>query len=234
MLVSVIIPTFNEARFIGQTLDAVARMRGVVEVIVVDGGSVDETVAVVGGRRDVKLINAERGRGAQMHAGAGVAQGKVLWFLHADTIPQPDAFELIGESLGDPHVVGGNFNIHFDGHRIAARFLTCFYRQMRRLGLYYGDSAIFVRREIYEHIGGFKPFPIFEDLDLVRRLNKCGRMTHLTSSVVTSSRRFEGRSFLRTFSQWMFLQLLYWMGASPHTLGTLYTPVRSAMKSRTH
>nr|MBA3512814.1 glycosyltransferase [Pyrinomonadaceae bacterium] len=99
MLVSVIIPTFNEARFIGQTLDAVARMRGVVEVIVVDGGSVDETVAVVGGRRDVMLINAVRGSCSQMHAGAGVAQGKVLWFLHADTIPQPDAFELIGESL---------------------------------------------------------------------------------------------------------------------------------------
>jgi GT2 family glycosyltransferase len=92
--------------------------------------------------------------------------------------------------------------------------------------LCYGDSAIFVRARVYREAGGFKPFPIFEDLDLVRRLRARGRLVHLSAQVVTSSRRFEGRSFARTFARWSFLQALYWLGVSPHTLDRLYAPVR--------
>lgn len=224
-MLSVIIPTYNERHSINRTLDAVAALRGAVEVIVVDGGSVDGTPEVVR-QRGVEMITGHRGRGAQMHAGAGAAQGEALWFLHADTHPAPDAAECIIEALQDRQVVGGNFAVRFDGRGRASRFLTWLYPQLRKLGLCYGDSAIFVRREAYHAIGGFRPHPIFEDLDLVRRLRKRGRVVHLPALVVTSSRRFENRSFAFTFGRWAGLQALYWLGIHPRTLGRLYAPIR--------
>jgi hypothetical protein len=105
-------------------------------------------------------------------------------------------------------------------------FLTWLYPRLRRLGLCYGDSGIFVRREAYQQLGGFRAYPIFEDLDLVQRLRKIGRVLHLPASVTTSSRRFEGRSFALTFARWSGLQVLYWLGVHPRTLGRLYTPIR--------
>lgn len=226
VMLSVVIPTFNEAQSISQTLEMVGGLGGDVEVIVVDGGSVDETVGIVR-RRGLKVITHERGRGAQMHAGASVARGDALWFLHADTHPSPDAAKQIVEALRDPETVAGNFAVRFDGDLRAARFLTWLYPQLRKLGLCYGDSAIFVRRAVYNEIGGFRPHPIFEDLDLVRRLRKRGRVVHLPAIVVTSSRRFENRSFAVTFTRWASLQVLYWLGVHPRTLGRMYAPIRS-------
>jgi rSAM/selenodomain-associated transferase 2 len=223
---SVIIPTLDEARSIGRTLDAFAGAEGV-EVIVVDGGSLDATAEIARGR-GVRLLTSERGRGLQMHAGACAARGEALWFVHADTRPSAGCAVRIAEALGDPSVVAGNFEVLFDGPGRAARFLTWLYPRLRRLGLCYGDSAIFVRREAYQRAGGFRDFPVFEDLDLVRRLRKEGRVVHLPASVTTSSRRFEGRSFALTFARWSILQALYWLGVSPRTLGRLYAPVRAA------
>ncbi len=108
--------------------------------------------------------------------------------------------------------------------------MTWLYPKLRRIGLVYGDSGIFVRREIYEGIGGFKPFPLFEDLDFVRRLRREGRFVNLSASVRTSSRRFERRSFLLMFSRWSFLQILFWLGVSPYFLARFYRPVRDSKK----
>lgn len=225
---SIIIPTLNEADSIGATLEAAARVVGRVEVIVVDGGSADRT-AEIARLRGARVIMSERGRGLQMHRGASVAQGEVLLFLHADTTAPPDAAERITEALArGREAVGGNFHLRFDGERRAARFLTWLYPQLRRLGLCYGDSGIFVRASVYEEVGGFQPFPIFEDLDFTRRLRRRGRMIHLPTSVVTSSRRFEGRSFALTFARWALLQVLYWAGVHPRLLNTLYAPVRNS------
>lgn len=223
--VSVVIPTLNEARSIGATLDAVSQVSGRVEVIVVDGGSDDETREIACSL-GAKVITSERGRGAQMHRGTRAAQADVLWFLHADTIVPADSVDLIIEALDDIQAVAGNFVVRFDGPGSATRFMTWLYPQLRRLGLFYGDSAIFVRREAYERVGGFKPFPIFEDLDLMKRLRKQGRVVHLPAVVVTSSRRFEGRSFPLTFTRWAVLQLLYWLGTEPRALARLYAPIR--------
>ena len=222
---SIIIPTLNEAHSIGPTLDAVACARA--EVIVVDGGSTDATVQIARGR-GANVITSERGRGAQMHAGACAARGQVLWFVHADTRPSPDCAARIAEALRDQSVIAGNFDVFFDGGSRAARFLTWLYPRLRLFGLCYGDSGFFVRRAAYERAGGFRAFPIFEDLDLVRRLRKAGRVAHLPATVTTSSRRFEGRNFALTFTRWSFLQLLYWLGVRPRTLGRLYAPVRGA------
>lgn len=225
---SIIIPTLNEAQSIGATLEAARRVRGRVEVIVVDGGSTD-TTAQIARQRGAHVIESARGRGLQMHRGACVARGEAFLFLHADTIAPPDAAERIMEALAhDAEAAGGNFGICFDGERRAARFLTWLYPQLRRLGLCYGDSGIFARASDYRQVGGFKPFPIFEDLDFVRRLKRCGRMVHLPVAVVTSSRRFEGRSFAFTFARWAILQGLYWMGVHPRVLQRLYAPVRGS------
>src|SRR5215831_15907713 len=209
--ISVIIPTLNEGLTIGATIDAVRHLSVPIEVIVVDGGSDDNTCEIAT-ERGAQVIASERGRGAQMHRGAGVAQADVLWFLHADTIVPPNGPDLIVEAIQNIRVVAGNFDVRFHGRGAASRFMTWLYPQLRWFELCYGDSAIFVRREAYEQIGGFKPLPIFEDLDLLRSLRKIGRFVHLSATVVTSSRRFEGRSFIITLLRWILMQLLYWLG----------------------
>lgn len=218
---SIIIPTLDEARSIAATLDAVEAVRGFVEVIVADGGSTDGTLEIVKSR-GVRVVECARGRGQQLRAGAAAARGDALWFLHADTTPPHDAAEQISAALDEADVAGGNFHVRFDGERKSARFLTWLYPRLRRLGLCYGDSGIFARRASYERVGGFNHFPIFEDLDLVRRLRRAGRVVHLPATVVTSSRRFEGRSFALTFARWSLLQTLYWLGVHPRRLARLY------------
>ena len=236
MLVSIIIPTLDEATALDATLDALARLDATAELLVVDGGSLDETCAIARAC-GARVIECARGRGAQMHAGALVARGDVLWFLHADTAPPAAALTEIAAALArERQAVGGNFAVRFDGTDGAARFLTWLYPRLRRLGLCYGDSAFFVRRDVYEHVGGFRAFPIFEDLDLLRRLKRRGRFLHLDAEVTTSARRFAGRSFARTFARWSLLQLLYWLGVHPRTLARLYAPIRAraAADASTH
>jgi rSAM/selenodomain-associated transferase 2 len=226
---SVIIPTLDEGHQIGSTLDALARMAGHFEVIVVDGGSRDQTAGIARSR-GVAVITAERGRGSQMHAGARIARGQVLWFLHADTIPRDDALRGIAEALADPDVVGGNFDLILSGSGWPARFLTWLYPRLRWLGLAYGDSAFFVRRRAYERVGGFRPYPIFEDLDLLRRLKRHGRFVHVPIPVITSSRNFEGRPFIPVFGRWVVLQMLFWLGISPVWLSRYNPSLRRSVR----
>ena len=223
--ISIVIPTLNEAQAIGATLEAVSRLQGRFELLVVDGGSEDGTVDIVR-RAGHRAIVCERGRGCQMHTGAAAASGDVLWFLHADTHPPAQAADRILEALARPDVVGGNFALLFDGGATPARLLTRAYPSFRLLGLSYGDSGIFVRTVVYREIGGFRPYPIFEDLDLIKRVKRRGRFVHLPCELVTSSRRFEGRSFTLTFARWTAMQVLYWAGVSPNLLGRIYSPVR--------
>ena len=226
--VSIIIPTFDEASCLQQTFDAIARVQGNIEVIVADGGSDDSTteIARLAGAR---VIECERGRGLQMHSGASTARGQALLFLHADTILPRNAATLIENCLSeDALTVGGNFEVRFDSPSRAARFMTWLYPRLGQLGLYYGDSGIFVRAAAYEETGGFRSFPIFEDVDLVRRLKRKGRMKHLPIAVMTSSRRFENRWFVFTLVRWSTLQVLYWLGVSPIKLGRFYGPGRDA------
>ena len=229
--ISLIIPVVNEARALGATLDLLLAMPGLLEIIVVDGGSVDATVAIARGR-GVRQLSANRGRGIQMHAGAQSALGDIFWFVHADTHPPADAARRIQDCLARPNVSGGCFAVRFDGTSRPASFLTWFYSRLCRLGLCYGDAAMFMRRIDYERAGGFRPFPLFEDVDLVQRLRRRGRFVCLTAEVVASSRRFEGRSFVLTFAWWVVLQLLYWLGVPPRFLGRMYAPIRTRPRMR--
>ncbi|MEP6945718.1 MAG: TIGR04283 family arsenosugar biosynthesis glycosyltransferase [Acidobacteriota bacterium] len=223
--VSVIIPTLNEATEIGRTLDKLRDLAGSFEIIVADGGSTDETCELATIRKAI-VISTERGRGIQLHAGALAATGNVLWFLHADSIPPTDAIVLIHKALSDDNVVGGNFALRFDGDSRAVAFMNQFYDKIRHIGLLYGDSGIFVRRDVYQQIEGFKPLPLFEDLEFVRRLKKCGKLVRVRSEITTSSRRFENRPFLPVFFRWVTFQCLYWIGISPYRLARSYHPIR--------
>jgi rSAM/selenodomain-associated transferase 2 len=225
MRVSIIVPTLNEQTRISTTLRKLLQLAGGKEIAVVDGGSKDRTLELARAE-GVRTINAPRGRGPQMHAGVMETTGDVLWFVHADTIPPSEALEDIRTALADPEVVGGNFGLLFDGPSRAARQLTAIYPSLRRLGLCYGDSGMFVRREVYERIGGFRPLPLFEDLDLLRRLRRTGRFVHLPQRMVTSSRRFENENFILVWLQWTALQVLYWCGISPRILARWYRHMR--------
>ena len=224
--VAAIIPTLNEAEHLPATLEVATRLEPAVEIIVVDGGSDDRTVELAQ-RFGAKTLTAPRGRGQQLAAGCQTTEAPILWFLHADSLPGPEAVQQIVESCSRPGVAGGYFAVRFDGTSRAARVLTLVYSVLQRFGLRYGDSAIFVRRDAYLAAGGFRPLPLFEDLDLLRRVYRQGRVVRIPSQVVTSSRRFEGRSFALTFAHWTLLQILFWLGVSPERLGRSYRAIRS-------
>lgn len=227
-MISVIIPTLNEAGVLGRTLQALGSEIEEIEVLCVDGGSVDDTVAVAEAH-GARVIRAARGRGAQQHVGAMQAGGHVFWFLHADTVPSPGAVKQLQSIVkaDDGGVVAGNFRLVFDGRSGGARFLNWLYPHLAWLGLRYGDSGIWVRREIYKRAGGFRPIPIFEDLDLLRRVRRYGHLRTLPGPLTTSSRRFESKPFAGVFAQWVGLQVLYWCGGDPEWLGRKYYPSRA-------
>jgi rSAM/selenodomain-associated transferase 2 len=224
-LISVIVPCLNERKVIDQTMEHLLQFDADVEIIAVDGGSTDGTVQRLAHPR-IHLLQTRKGRGHQLDLGARVARAGMLWFLHADTLVTREAEKALRSVVDDPSITSGNFQLVFGGESAAATSMTWIYRYLRLLGLCYGDSGFFVRADIYRQVGGFRDYPIFEDLDLLRRLRKVGTFVRLPAVITTSSRRFEGRSFVATFAYWTFLQMLYWLGCDPRRLGNYYRGVR--------
>jgi rSAM/selenodomain-associated transferase 2 len=223
-LVSIIVPTLNEETTIPELAASLGCLRGDFEIIVCDGGSADTTVEMAR-QCGLRVIEAPRGRGPQMNAGARLARGETLLFLHADTRLPENALEFVANAIADERVCGGNFSLIFGGDTREARMLTRIYSLLRLGGILYGDSAIFTRRNVFDRLGGYREYPIFEDYDLYRRMRRMGRFVRLTACATTSSRRFKGR-FIRTFALWSLLQTLYWLGVSPNILNRLYKPLR--------
>lgn len=229
MEISVIIPAYNEEQAIYKTLEALSRLQNVSEVIVVDGGSTDETTKIVEEFRQLKNLKLIRfniaNRGRQLHEGTRHAAHEIFWFIHADTRPVQGSGRQIKALMRYKQVVGGNFNVVFSGTSRWARFLTWLYPHLRLSGLVYGDSAIFARRETYERIKGYKPYPLFEDVDFYKRLQRRGEFVHVNLPVTASSRRFENRSFVLTFLKWSIFQSLYLIGFPPRLLSKGYKQI---------
>jgi glycosyltransferase involved in cell wall biosynthesis len=207
MFLSVVIPAWCEADEIAAAVEA---------------GSPDGTAALAA-RAGARVVQVPRGRGPQLDAGARAARGDALLFLHADARLPATARGAIAQALADPGVLGGNFHVRYAGDGAWARFFTWASDVRRRwLRIYYGDSAIFLRRAAYDRLGGFRPLPIFEDYDLVRRLERLGRTLYVRDVAVTASaRRFEQAPF-RTGTLWAVLQLLYSLGVPAERLAPLY------------
>ena len=221
---SVVIPTLNEERALYSQFKALSAINDQTEVIVSDGGSDDRTLELAASW-GWRTVVSPAGRGTQMNKGAAIATGEVLVFLHADTILPATWRSILNDALSDRGVIGGNFQLTFAGTSWSSRFLTRLYPLLRAGGMCYGDSCFFVRRPIFQDMGGFRDYPIFEDCDLYKRLRRIGKFQTVSGQARTSSRRFEGR-FVRTFLLWMLLQALYWIGVSPVRLGRMYRASR--------
>jgi rSAM/selenodomain-associated transferase 2 len=212
---SVVVPVLDEAAGIRAALEALAplRSRGH-EVILVDGGSSDPTVALAAGLCD-RVLSAPRGRAAQMNAGARVATGEVLVFLHADTRLPARADQLIPNSS-----TWGRFDVAIEGrHPLLKVVASAMNLRSRLTGIATGDQAIFVRRDAFP---GFPEIALMEDVALSKLLKRRGAPACLRQRVVTSGRRWESRGVLRTIFLMWRLRLLYFLGVSPELLARRY------------
>ena len=222
-MLSVVIPTLNEADALPRTLDGVARAAvgdAAFEVIVADAGSRDGTLdtARAWGCRAFRASRTQRA--AQMNEGATRARGETLLFLHADTVLPPGALEQVLAVCGQLGVVGGGFARRYDSPSRWLR-LTCWLAQWRNrwFGWHLGDQAIFVRRTVFERIGGFRDLDVFEDVDFSRRLATEGRLVTLGPPVVSSARRFAGHGAFRRSLADAWLMGRYLLGTPPQRLG---------------
>ena len=186
---SIVIPTLNEEEHLPQLFNALAPLRGIAEIIVSDGGSTDNT------QERAKLYGAilqvgDQGRGGQLHRGAEIATGERLLFLHADSLLSPKAIEAIQQSLHNPRFQIALFRLRFDCDDIIYR-IYAFFARFDSIWTTFGDQGILINKELYEQLGGFSDLPILEDVDLLRRARRRGRIKKFSASITTSARRFE-------------------------------------------
>jgi rSAM/selenodomain-associated transferase 2 len=226
-LVSVVVPVLDEAREVPALLDHLAALPGAWEVIVADGGSRDGTPAIAAAHPLApQVITAPRGRARQQNAGAAAARGDPLVFLHADSRLPPTAHASLSAAVRDLDCPGGNFALRFDGDDAFGRALTGWYAVQRRLGVYYGDSTLWLRRGTWEALGGFADLPIMEDYELVRRLERRGRTACLPGPAHTSGRRWRALGVPRTVLSWAAIRWLWLLGVPAERLAVLYRPAR--------
>ncbi|MDB5922930.1 MAG: glycosyl transferase [Betaproteobacteria bacterium] len=220
---SVIIPCLDEAAEIAATLEALRPMRGRgAEVIVVDGGSSDNTVAVAHSHADLVTI-AERGRARQMNAGAAAARGDVLFFLHADSQVPERADQLILDSLSANHRNWGRFDVSIRGdHPLFGAIAATMNARSRWTGIATGDQGLFVTRKMFEQLGGFPDIALMEDVALTTALKRLSAPVCLHQRVSTSGRRWQKHGLLRTILLMWRLRLAYWLGADPNVLASRY------------
>ena len=230
---SVIIPTLNEAHQIGDRISHVRRLNKNAEIIVVDCASTDGTPDIARAAGANVHMSVEPGRGQQLKVGGEVAGGDIIIFLHADTHLPETAFTAIDKELSDGSKIGGNFRILFDGDSDFATWLNDFYAWFRSKGLYYGDSVIFLRRSVYQDLGGIMPYTVMEDFDLSRKMERLGGTVCIEDDpVVTSSRRFKNRHPTAIFAGWCVLHGLYYIGLSTRALGWVYDNKRRRTSAR--
>lgn len=215
-LLSVIIPTLNEAAQLGKALQRLGAED--VEVIVADGGSTDATITIAE-QHGATIVRCGPGRARQMNAGSTVATGDMLLFLHADTLLPAGFAHAARTTLDVPGTVAGAFRFQLEDRRLAFRLVEYMvHLRCRWLNLPYGDQALFMRRSVFEQLGGFPDQPIMEDVALVRALRRLGRVHVCASSAVTSARRWCKGGFVRVALFNQLAMLAYKFGISPRRI----------------
>jgi rSAM/selenodomain-associated transferase 2 len=216
---SVVVPTLNEEEGIAATLGDAATAG--VEIVVVDGGSEDGTVAAARGHAD-RILETARGRAAQMNAGVAACPADVLLFLHADTALPDDADRLVQRATRGAFA-WGRFDVRIDSERTALRVVGAMMNlRSRCTGIATGDQALFVRHELFRRVGGFPDLPLMEDIALCRLLKRHGRPACLDARVTTSARRWERHGVWRTIVLMWRLRAAYFFGADPRELALRY------------
>ena len=222
--ISVIIPILNEAKILERTLSRLQSELGHHELIVVDGGSTDNSVRIA--EEFGKVVSSERGRAKQLNIGAAVATGDILVFLHADIWLESGALAAVSTALSAGYV-GGGFRQKIDGKSILYRLIEIAGDiRGRYLKVFYGDSGIFLARTDFEKIGGFPDVPILEEMEFSKGLRRLGKTTLLTPYIHISARRWETRGIVRTTLNNWFITLFYFLGVSTEKLARLYSHIR--------
>lgn len=221
MKFSIVIPTLNEEQTIIDCLTALQPYRDCCEIIIVDGGSTDNTFKLCQPIVD-KVVVSERGRALQMNAGANCAAGKVLVFLHADTFLPDHAMDLIAKTI-DHQQQWGRFDIELIGHDLMLKVIAMFMNWRSRLtGIATGDQVIFVTKQLFESVGCYPEIALMEDIALSKTLKKISRPICLKARVKSSGRRWEQFGVIKTILLMWSLRLRYFFGADPSTLAILY------------
>ncbi len=223
--ISIIIPVFHEADRIGVLLDSLRALDPdhITERIVVEGAPEGDTLSAVHDP-DAVVIRSARGRARQMNAGAEIARGDILLFLHADTFLPSEGFETVLETMADETVAAGAFGIRFDSERTVFKVFGWLDSKRSRITrVPYGDQAVFLRRDFFWSLGGYGDLPIMEDVDLLRRIKKRrGRVCVLKSRVTSSVRRWEREGLVYCTARNLILLLLFRLGVPPSRLKRYY------------
>ncbi len=221
--ISIIVPTRNESETIAVTL-APLREPGVLEVIVADGASRDDTREIAQSLAD-RVIEAPPGRARQMNAGAAAARGEIMLFLHADTIvPRGFAAAIVAAC---ERAIGGRFDVALDAEGLRFRIIeTAINLRSRLSGLFTGDQGLFIRADVFRELGGYPDQPLLEDLALSRAMRRRGRVAALRERLRTSGRRWQRHGTVRTVALMWWIRGLYALGVSPKRLARLYRDTR--------
>ena len=221
--VSAVIPTLNEAAILPQTLAALRSAAIVREIVVADGGSSDETIAIARAA-GARVVAAACGRGAQLAAGAAAAAGDWLLFLHADCRLAPDCEGAVRAFVGAPDAAdrAGYFDLALDDPAPAARRLERIVAwRCRLLSLPYGDQGMLIARSLYDALGGFAPLPLMEDIELIRRLGR-RRVARIGACSLASARRYRRDGYWRRLLRNLSCLALYFAGLPPERIARLY------------
>lgn len=225
MRLSVVVPAHNEEATIGHTLACTLERVRPHELFVANVSSTDRTGEIAA--RWAQVLTLETSRGAALNQAAALATGDVLLFLHADTLPPSGATALIEAALEDANAVGGAFRLHLDDPSWLARLVSRAVNvRSALLGTFFGDQGLFVRREVFAQVGGYRDWSVMEDLEILSRLRRHGRLALLNEEVVTSARRHRGSGWVKTLATVWAICLLFRLGVPSQAMLRLYQPRR--------
>jgi rSAM/selenodomain-associated transferase 2/rSAM/selenodomain-associated transferase 1 len=222
-LVSVVIPVWRDENALATVLETLHSTSNAETIVASVLGEDSRRQSTHKQQTAIRWISAPRGRACQMNAGASVARGRWLLFLHADSRLPTEWLEVIAHADGCPDIAAGSFRLTLNSRDWRARVIEVGVRlRVALFGLPYGDQALFVRRQVFDNIGGYRDLPLMEDIDLMRRLRTAGRLHHSRAAVITGASRWERDGWVRRSAQNVFLATRFLLGASPAQLAQAY------------